>query len=260
MNPTLLACTVLSLSWPDDITEPPMLEVSLPPPCNSDRDCFPEFSPLCDTNTGQCVECLGPEHCAEGWACDSGDCVDVCRTDAECEGVDGKILCDPEQGICVECVSSDDCPPSQYCGGGQYCRDDHCTPGAEFCFGDTIMLCLEDGGSTMEIQECDDDCDEVDGVAQCVEPSADSGGPGSGGDGSGTTAAATAGDSAGGGTATGGGTAAETSPAGPEIEGEGCTCTAGSRGGAGGGFGLVLLGLMLRRRQRLGVGDGSASR
>jgi hypothetical protein len=111
-----LAYALLALApAPDDFVEPPMFELGGAPSCDSDRDCPPN-QPLCDTNTFQCVACLGPEHCMEGWTCDQyNNCRDACETDADCDPGLDQQQCDPESGLCEVCIESADCPPEQYC-------------------------------------------------------------------------------------------------------------------------------------------------
>lgn len=254
---SLLACiAVLSLSNPpDDFVEPPMLEISGPPPCNTDRDCFGN-QPLCDTNTGECVECLGPEHCDEGWTCvPSGHCLDACEVDGDCEGVGGQDLCNPETGTCVECLGTEDCAEWEYCDDYGTCRSDHCTPGETFCFGGSIVQCLRDGGSTMALETCPEICADVEGGAECVTPGDSSGDPGSTSAPGDTTAGGggTTSPGDGSGPGSGPGTEGGTPPA--EDDGaKGCACrSTGAPAGWAASWTVLLLAAGARRRRRSGA-------
>lgn len=230
---------------PDDFVVLPMFEIGVAPSCDSDRDC-PRNQPLCDTNTFQCVECLGPEHCMEGWICGpTGTCIDACEVDADCDGFDGQTQCDPKTQLCVQCVTADDCPAEQYCDGG-YCLEDHCTPDTTFCFGVTIMLCLEDGGSTMEVETCPDACEDADGTAVCVATPSSTGEPGSSSDGGLPGGSTDAGGSA---------TGATSSPGGKPLgdgttTDSGCACRSTPAAGAPWSLALLLGALVRRRRNR----------
>lgn len=246
----LVACSVLSLaSGPEDLYDEPMkLDIGAPPPCTADAECFVD-TPLCDVSTGMCVACLGPEHCEEGWDCGpTGTCRDACEVDVDCDGIEGQTLCNPETGFCAQCLSSDDCPAEQYCIEDGWCRNDHCIPGETLCFGNTILLCLEDGGSTMEVEVCPEVCevnDTNDMGAQC-EAASDSGGGSGVADGTGS-----AGGSATGGSATGGGAEGSGgSPIDDDPGGKGCACQAApSTGVAWAWAWLLVLGAGLGRRR-----------
>lgn len=71
-------------------------------------------TPLCDQDSGECVECLDSADCGEATAprCDAGECVG-CAEAADCAGIAGRGLCDEESGACVECLSEDDCPDGE---------------------------------------------------------------------------------------------------------------------------------------------------
>lgn len=246
----LMAYGVLALAWPDIYDEPLKLDVGPPPPCTDDTDCFTD-SPLCDVETGECVQCLGPEHCPEGWTCGpTGYCRDACEVAADCEGVDGQVLCHPETGLCVQCIGPDDCAPEQYCTADGFCRLDFCDPGQTFCAGATIMQCLEDGGTGMEVEVCPEACAVEDGVAQCVAAGGSSGGGtdtggsvAGGSDAAGTAAGDDTGVTSNGPGGTGG-TAVD-----DEAGGGGCACRAGAPAGAWGWWMALGLGAVVRRRR-----------
>lgn len=240
-----LAYALLALApAPDDFVEPPMLEIGVVPPCSSDRDCY-EPAPYCNTNTEQCVMCLGPEHCPEGWDCqEAGYCRDVCEADADCDGRMGQTVCDPETGFCEQCLSSSDCPPEQYCTSN-LCLDDHCVPGTVFCMGRWIVECLEDGGATMHLETCDDECEDDDGTAACVTLPASTGEPGGSSDaGAGTSDPTSGGKPIPSSSSESGGDAGEAA-----LDGRGCACrSTGASSGPGWAW-LLVLGAALRRRR-----------
>lgn len=242
MTSFLVASTVLALTTgPDDFYEPPVLEIGVIPSCDGDRDCFRD-TPLCNTNTGQCVECLGPEHCDEGWTCDpTGYCLDACAVDADCEGIDGRSLCDPETGTCVVCLSSEDCPAEQYCVDHYSCWDDHCVPGETFCFAGALVQCLEDGGSTMHVETCEAGCEVEDGTAACVTPPSSTGEPSGSSDGSPTAGETTV-------DPVSGGSSGDGDPAEDALGGRGCACRGTPAPTFAWGWLLVLGAAAARRR------------
>lgn len=254
----LVASTLLSLAphAADLYDEPSLLDIGLPPPCTDDTTCFVD-TPLCNVETGECVQCLGPEHCPDGWTCGpTGFCRDACEVEADCEGIEGQILCHPDTGLCVQCVDATDCAPEEYCTEDGSCRLDLCEAGQTACVAGTIIECTTDGGPGMVLDMCPEGCEVVDGTAQCVMTSGSSGG-GSGGTGSDETGA---GGSVGAtmGTATGGAAtgvdasgSAATAIDGDDDGGKGCACRAEPRRGSASAWSwwLVLaIGLVRRRR------------
>lgn len=221
----LVPCTLLLLApSPSDLyDEPSRLDVGLPPPCTDDTMCFVD-TPLCNVETGECVECLGPEHCPEGWTCGpTGSCRDACEVAADCEGIGGQTVCHPETGLCVQCVDATDCAPEEYCTEEGLCRLDLCEAGQSVCVAGTVIECSADGGPGTVLEECPELCEEVDGMAQCVMTSGSSGGSaGTGSDesGVGSGAGSTIGSTAGGADASGSaGTASDV-----DDSGKGCAC------------------------------------
>lgn len=248
----------LSTSGPaplDDLYEPPLMETGVSMFCRDDGDCrvFPD-QPLCDPELMECVECIDESNCDPGWACtEGGDCVDACTTDEDCDGIGGASVCDPEQGQCVGCLGADDCAPEEFCMEST-CLPDHCTPGQMLCFDDTLLLCLEDGGSTMVAEECADSCEQTDAGAQCTQSGTDGSGGGTGAATGAATGGATGGTSL---APTAGGSADEgredESASGPISDGgtgSGCSCTTSPGSAPGGAWAwLLLLGAGLRRRR-----------
>ena len=150
------------------------------PGCEDDADCVDEGAPVCNTDSNECVECLGDV-----------DCVD-----------EGAPFCNTDGNECVECVDDTDCAESQtcennMCEGDIYCSDDaDCSPeeglfcliSGKVCIDDitsaptssscTIDEDCDEGSSCVQVRTCeegcrsDEDCDEgvcKPGVFQCVE-------------------------------------------------------------------------------------------
>ena len=260
---TLTSVLALAPEGPDDIYEPPMLEIAGPPPCSSDRDCPWEEQPFCHPDTEQCSECLVDEHCNEGWSCNAnGICFDYCETDEDCEGRNDQSTCDTTTNECVQCLSSDDCPADEYCSD-RYCYADHCEPGELICLGNTLMECLEDGGSTAKFEDCFPKCiRNENGDDECL-PKGGDGGLDTGGDGTppgttGSTATTGPDPTSSGNPATSGATtpqgdstgdAASGSGGAGGVSGRGCSCTTDGDEPTlpWGGLGLLVL-LAIRRR------------
>lgn len=258
----LAACSLLSLAEPADpadlYVEPLAFDIGLPPPCMADTDCFVD-SPLCNLETGECVQCLGPEHCDEGWDCaPTGSCRDACAVDADCEGLSGETLCDPETGFCAQCLGHDGCAPEEYCSEQGWCRLDTCVPGETYCSEAILLSCSEDGGTSTVVEVCPEACEATDGTAQCVAGGASTGGTGAGGgDGTGTGAGGGDGTGASAGGGGGDGTGAATGVDGEgsggtavddDADGSGCACRATAPADGGWAWWLVLVGLVRRRR------------
>lgn len=251
----LLPCTLLLLAPGSSelYDEPSAFDVGLPPACTDDTQCFVD-SPLCNVETGECVACLGPEHCPEGWTCGpTGACRDACEVATDCEGIDGQTLCHPETGLCVQCVAAIDCAPEEYCTDDGFCRFDLCEAGQTVCVAGTIIECTKDGGPGTVLDICPESCEQVDGVAQCVMTGGSSGSSGSSagtgsdesgaaGNSTGSTMGATAGAEASGSV----GTASDA-----DDGGKGCACRTEPRTGSAWAWCWWLaLGTGLVRRRR----------
>jgi MYXO-CTERM domain-containing protein len=260
MITVLVPCTLLLLApAPSDLyDDPSRFDIGLPPPCTDDTMCFVD-TPLCNVETGECVECLGSEHCPEGWICgDTGFCRDACEVAADCEGIEGQIVCHPDTGLCVQCVDASDCTPEEYCTEEGFCRLDLCDAGQTACLFATVVECTADGGPGAVLDMCPEGCDVVDGVAQCVMEGGSSGssgggsaGPGSdesgGGTGAGTSVGATMGSA-------GGTDASGSTGTGIDVEDgdKGCACRAEAPAGSGWAWAwwLVVGAGLVRRRRR----------
>ena len=254
---------LLASHAPDLYDEPISFDIGTPPPCTTDRECFAD-APLCNVETGECVECLGPEHCPEGWVCeDVGFCRDACEVEADCEGIEGQVLCHPETGLCVQCVDASDCAAEEYCSEDGFCRPDLCDAGQTACLFASVVECTADGGPGAVLERCPESCDVVDGVAQCVMEAGSSGGGSTGGAEAGGSAG-TGSDEAGVGTSAGStmgatmGSASGTDTSGSAgagidvDDGEGCACRTESPAGSGWRWAwwLVMGAGLVRRRRR----------
>ncbi len=157
----------------------------VPSTCRSNRDCSSfAATTVCDTDTGNCVECLPDDDtCESGTYCtidlecqvgctDDGDCVGLtCNTDTnECEGCTADEEC-PRGTICVDasctagCVESDTCPNDWECCGGQCTNlltdEAHCSACDAACELERATPICRNGGC--EVDACDEgwnDCDE----------------------------------------------------------------------------------------------------
>lgn len=247
-----LALTTLLLSADplplDDLTEPPVMETGVSMFCESDADCriFPDY-PLCHPKFLECVECIDDSHCDPGWTCDvGGRCYDSCVTDADCDGIGGFDTCDTEFGICVGCLDDTHCEEAEYCLD-QICMPDHCTPGELLCFESTLLECLDNGGSTNVVEECELGCEMTERGGVCVSDGSNDSGPGPATSGATSGSPMTSG-SATAGTAPADGTSDPTTPADEIPVGDGCACNTTTPTPMGVGAWLLLLGLRRRRR------------
>jgi hypothetical protein len=260
MITVLVPCTLLLLAPNASLyDEPSFFDVGVIP-CTTNRECFVD-TPLCNVETGECVECLGPEHCPEGWTCGpTGFCRDACEVAADCEGIEGQIVCHPDTGLCVQCVDATDCAPEEYCTEDDFCRLDLCEAGQTGCSLGMVVECTADGGPGPVLDICPEGCEVVDGIAQCVMTSSSTGGSGgTGSDESGAGGSASAGSTMGSAAGTDAGSAAGTDASGSAGSGvdveddgsKGCACRAESPTGSAWGWcwGLVLGSGVVRRRR-----------
>jgi len=100
--------------------------------CTTSEEC-PADLPLCDHNSGQCVECKK-----------NSDCTDP-----------DLPFCNPAKMACVQCVMKEHCPSDyQYCLDGA-CSDKPCNPGSMLCVGNSVHVCSPDGmDPNYEVVEC----------------------------------------------------------------------------------------------------------
>ncbi len=142
--------------------------------CNNgtcEDSCEGTDTPICDTETNQCVECIEDEDCTDP---DKPWCIDnackQCKTDADCVDNSPKEKCDTDRNRCVECISDGDCAPGEICVRNrcaESCEDDEdCEVGQVCQAGVCLESCVSDGDCEPG-QVCED------GV--CVEACTDNG-------------------------------------------------------------------------------------
>jgi hypothetical protein len=165
--------------------------------CGSATDCT-ALGLICDTDAGECVECLTTANCSPGTRCSTDRvCVAVCANDAECsDGVfcNGAERCDPADGrggargclsggpacaasetcdeeadACIACAPEtcngvdDDCNGAADDGLGDLtCGTGACERTVQACVGGAPQTCVP-GPPGVEIcgNGIDDDCDGV---------------------------------------------------------------------------------------------------
>jgi hypothetical protein len=92
-----------------------------PGTCAANTDCMGRRSagPVCDTATGQCVQCLAAGDCNNGETCNvtAHRCVQSCGAGADaggrCSARNGTPICNAALGYCVQCAASSDCTTSR---------------------------------------------------------------------------------------------------------------------------------------------------
>jgi len=100
--------------------------------CITSQEC-PADLPLCDQNSGTCVEC---------------------KKNLDCTDPD-LPFCNPAKMACVECVMKEHCKSEyMFCLDG-VCSEKPCNPGAALCVGNSVHICSPDGmDPNYEVVEC----------------------------------------------------------------------------------------------------------
>lgn len=196
------AGTIIDASRPDTGTPPPdagtNIDAGLPtdaggptdagsptdagPGCTSNAACG-GGTPICNTSSGICVECLNNNQCGFRESCDTArgfvcrrTCTNNCR---------GGQTCDPAAGFCYDCISNSDCGSDEFCNPAvrecvQCISNADCasTPGLPLCSGDgECRGCLSDSDCPMG-ETCHAElggfCAAPQGRAQCEPCDSDS--------------------------------------------------------------------------------------
>ena len=141
--------------------------------CGDDDDCVgnPAGS-VCDTNTGDCVQCLptDPGDCPSGQYCDpqTNTCDPGCDTDDDCSSDAGAIVCDVPNHTCVGCTSDDQCAPGLVCTGNSCqpgCTPQHdCQSGYACCLGS----CADTSTDPVNCGACDTPCEFPNASGVCL--------------------------------------------------------------------------------------------
>lgn len=136
--------------------------------CSSDEDCG-EISGAtrCDSESAQCVECLGDDDCEPGYYCTGNHlCKLGCRADEDCaEGT----RCNLVSHYCVGCEGPADCPPNHTCETATKtciaaCQGaEDCSPEHECCSG----LCRAVLDSVEHCGSCGAECPAIHGEPLC---------------------------------------------------------------------------------------------
>ncbi len=135
----------------------------------------PPSEPLCDPETGVCVQCLSDAHCPE-LVCHLGfhRCAE-CFEDDDCPE---SHVCFESEGICVECLNAEHCPErAPFCERDGYqcveCLDNEdCGPERPFCQPELgRFACHECNGvlgCTLDAPACDHGtCEGCDSDRDC---------------------------------------------------------------------------------------------
>lgn len=99
--------------------------------CTSNANCTAQL-PLCDTQSGSCVQCLAASDCTTGQTCnlDIHRCALRCTSNANCTTT-SQPYCDTTRGLCVGCLANTNCASD--------------TPYCDTSAG-TCVACLNDSG------------------------------------------------------------------------------------------------------------------
>lgn len=176
-------CVACRAGGTDCGPESPVCAESTCSACSNHDDCARfEETPVCDSASGSCAECLTDEHCTVAGAsrCVENQCV-PCDVDADCAHLPSQHLC--HEGLCVECYGKETsaCETNRVCnmiagseapyscthfraGEANFCEpcvsDAHCRAGAhcvltQFQGQDTGYFCLLREGGDAEDSPAD---------------------------------------------------------------------------------------------------------
>jgi Cys-rich repeat protein len=138
-----------------------------PPQCSTNADCAAtSATPVCDPDSGKCVECLASSDCPAGNpVCDTAThtCGD-CTTDTQCQAFSATPVCNEGTGSCVQC----DANSHTLCTGP--------TPLCDVDLnGGTCVACITSSDCTADNPVCDlatHTCGDCTTDAQCAAYSA----------------------------------------------------------------------------------------
>jgi Cys-rich repeat protein len=119
--------------------------------CSANSDCAAP-TPVCDTSSSTCVECLPTDdQCPTGQYCAGGNsCASGCSDGTDCSAP--TTQCDTSTNQCVECLTDSDCP------SGEICAQNACAQGCSAtqpCVNATETCC---GSSCHDLQTDTNDC------------------------------------------------------------------------------------------------------
>ncbi len=124
-------------------------------------------TPLCDADSGACVQCLADVHCPDG-RCVSKACQanKSCTNSRDCVGAQQGTICDPSTQRCVECADAADCAgtadclgnrcvPYQSCGNSRDCKAPQvCDPSRQRCVDCVDAADCPEAGQECEAHRC----------------------------------------------------------------------------------------------------------
>ncbi|MBL8604803.1 MAG: hypothetical protein JNK72_22945 [Myxococcales bacterium] len=154
-----------------------------PTRCMSNNDCMGNAAGgVCNTMTGQCVQCLGSETCEAGQYCDTAtsNCVRGCRDDNACNtamggggggddaGTGAMLRCNPMTRTCVECYEDAQCPAGTLCRGNSCVRG--CTDSSRCAMGESCCAgaCVNTQSNADNCGTCGTVCNVPNAQAACA--------------------------------------------------------------------------------------------
>ncbi len=124
-----------------------------PPPTGCTTAQCATTGKVCETLSGQCVECLSNDQCTGGKTCIQYQCIATSIETIACSASNnpctaaGKI-CDFNRGVCTTCSVSGDCGPGKTCSFGVCTNSAGCSSqndcGGQACYQGTCTSCTRD--------------------------------------------------------------------------------------------------------------------
>ncbi|MBI5611297.1 MAG: hypothetical protein HY902_20655 [Deltaproteobacteria bacterium] len=107
---------------------------------------------VCDTATGQCVTCVGDEHCPKGQFCTNHSCgpYSCVGKAATCKSPITGQVCDAASGQWKDVP----CFVGQVCSGGVCAKPQICVPDTKACSGNKVTVCDKDGTAATTLEDC----------------------------------------------------------------------------------------------------------
>lgn len=135
--------------------------------CTSNSDCKTKGKAVCDTTSGDCVQCINTSDCSNGKVCKNNVCVSKggCQSNKDCTSK-GLNVCNVQTGKCVQCTKTNElaCNINEFCSNG-YCvsnvpipcaKNADCSSQTPCCYKSSCVECTSTCPCTGKDEICYD--------------------------------------------------------------------------------------------------------